>query len=47
MLVVQLREEAVTSSPLHGVPSMGPPNPEAVEEDREELLLRASDGAIG
>ena len=45
MLVVQLREEAVTSSLVHGVPGLGPPDQRAVVKGWKVLRLGAPEVA--
>ena len=44
---MQLQEEADASPSLYGVPGVGPPDPEVVEEDREGLPLGAPEGTVG
>ena len=46
MQVVQLREEAVVSSPLYRVQSVSAADPGAVEKDWGGLQVGASQGAV-
>ena len=46
MLVVQLREEANASPPLHRVHGVGAADLGAVGEDRERLQVGAFQGAV-